>query len=204
MEEESWSLNKEVARELLRDESTSAAVLHLIFAKYYGLDALYGNEEDSPVDPIILWNDVERDFRIRFPEENENKMNALMLAASTNLFFESPDIFASICLAIADGDLGDEVNGMMSDPPSVFELLTAINEVDLVDGDRDALFHRPVRELVEYIFSSEGVDQEEHEDIYGAEVEAHMMKIKADLISVGVPEYLTELPDDTDYYGLLE
>lgn len=196
-----WELNAENARTALGDSNTPATVLHTIILKAYGTSYVYGDDDQDPVDPVILWQDLEDDFRISIPVEVENKVNAIITACSTDYFFTEPDVFSSICVAIATGDLGDEVNGEF-DSPTVHEMFCAIQEVDLNDGDREVTFSPAVRNYIKNILDNENVDTEEEVDQYAQDSEEYLLKVAIGLESIGVPESLLEFPE-SDLYGLL-
>lgn len=198
----SWELNKERARGFLGDPSTSATVLHVIVLKTYGIEYIYGSDEQDPVDPIILWNELEQDYRISIPIEVENKINAMMTAVSTDYFFTNKQVFSAVCTSISTGDLGDPVNGEF-DTPTVSEMLRAVQEVDLNDGDRDATFSPEVRNFIAHVFDSENVDTDDEVDWYTADADEHMQKMSSDLQSLGIPPEQTVLPAGSDMYGLL-
>jgi hypothetical protein len=154
------------------------------------------------VDPVVLWNDVEEDFRISIPLEVENKVNAMMTACSTDYFFTDPSVFSAICVSIATGDLGDEMNGNF-DTPSVAEMLRAIQEVDLNDGDREAAFSPVVTKFIASVFDHENVDTEDEIDWYTQDADQHMAEVSVMLQELGAPPESTVLPSDSDLYGLL-
>lgn len=196
-------MNMDRAREFIGDSDTPATVLHVILLKKYGIEFLYGDGDSEPVDPIILWNTVEEDFRISIPVEVENKVNAIMLAVSTDMFFKDPQAFASVCLAVAQGDLGDMVNGDF-DNPSVAEMLMAIREVDINDGDKEIAFHPNVKMYIQGIMESESVDSTDEVDPYVEDTNMQVLLISECLKSLGAPEQLVTPDSESDFYGLFD
>lgn len=193
----------DVAREFLGNPDTPATVLHVILLKKYGMEFLYGDEDEPPVDPILLWNTLEEDFRITIPVEVENKLNAVMLACSTDAFFTDEEAFAAICVAIAEGDLGDIVNGNL-DQPTVAEMLIGIREVDLNDGDREVTFSPNVRKYILSVLEAEGIDADGEEDPYLEETNIQVAVISECLAALGAPPELVTPASETDFYGLFE
>ncbi len=193
----------DVAREMIGDSETPATVLHVILLKKYGEEAIYGSDEQDAIDPVVLWGAVEEDFRISVPVEVENKLNAMMTACSTPYFFHDKQVFASICVALQTGDLGDAVNGEF-EQPSTYEMLCSIQEVDLNDGDREVLFSPDIRNLIAWILDNENVDTSEEYADYEEDVNAYLTKIVQMLQAIGAPPNLVDIPKDSDFYGLLK
>lgn len=191
------------ARDFIGSPDTPATILHVILLKHFGAEFLYGSDDQEPVDPVILWNEIEEDFRISIPVEVENKMNAMMTACSTSFFFSDVAVFSAVCVALASGDLGDEMNGEF-DKPSTYEMLCSIQEVDINDGDREILFSPQVKAYILEVLNSENVDTEEEIDHYEADVSTYMDSIVLALQELGVPPNTIVIPEDSDFYGLLE
>lgn len=158
-----FPFDKRTAGDLLADTETTATVLHLIILSAYG-DELYGDEENgiAAMDPIELWLRVKEDFSVTVPESNENKINALMVALSTDAFFEDPLAFISICNALYSGDLGDLVEGFMEDL-TVPEMLWGIYEVELNRGQSET-FSNSINRLIDETISAEAESNEELEE----------------------------------------
>lgn len=130
-----YPLEREVSSRLLADPETSATALHVIVLTAYG-DALYGDEEQDmpPLDPVLLWTLLREDFRVTVPECNENKLNALITAITTDAFYENEEVFVATCLALYNGDMGDMVTGIMEDV-TLTEAMWGIFEVALNRND---------------------------------------------------------------------
>lgn len=190
------------AREMLGSSDTPATVLHLILLKHYGAEKLYGTDDEPPIDPVLLWLDLEEDFRVSIPVEVENKLNAMMLACSTDFFFTDVEVFSSVCVALATGDLGDTVNGTM-ERPEVIELFSSITEVDLNDGDREVTFSPNVIQYIQSILDSENIDTEDEVDVYTEEVDVLLNNIEQMIRELGAPDEVAQVPRDSDLYGLL-
>jgi hypothetical protein len=157
-----FPFDKRLAADFLADTETTATVLHMIMLAAYG-DELHGNPEAGvePMDPVECWVRVSEDFRVSVPESNENKINALMLALSTNAFYDDPVAFVSICNALYSGDLGDLVDGVMEDL-TMPEMLWGIYEVELNRGDYQD-FVPSIDSFINEVITNEAEDNEELE-----------------------------------------
>jgi len=184
-------MNRKVAPDLLADPDTSATVLHAILLAEYG-DELYGDVDTEPMDPIELWSNVREDFGVTIPDENENKINALMLALSSDAFFEDPLAFVSICRSLLSGDLGDLVEGLIDDIDiTIPEMLWGMLEVDL-NRDDEPQFSRGVQKVIDWNISQEAADNEELDEdevlpYYDDVVEKEKARLLHDLRILEVP-----------------
>ena len=179
---------KDRAAELLRDSSTLATVIHLIVLSAYG-EELYGDPERGiePMDPIELYARIQEDFSAQLTEEGENRLNGLMMAVSTDGFYEDPLVFTSVAHALFSGDLGDLVDGAIEDL-DVPNMLWAIYEV-AANRDDDNEFSPPVAKLQEEVINSdiEGSDDPEGEPPqYEVEVTKMHTRLLEQLHSLGV------------------
>lgn len=160
---DTFPFDKRLAADFLADTETTATVIHMIILAAYG-DEVYGSLEQNiePADPVELWLRIKEDFSVNVPESNENKLNALMLALSTDAFYEDPLAFISICNALYSGDLGDLVNGALEDL-TMPEMLWGIYEVELNRGSSEG-FVIPIDRLIDEIIKNEAEDNEELEE----------------------------------------
>lgn len=197
--------------DLFANVNTSATVLHAMVLAAYG-DELYGDEDTEAMDPVELWVRVREDFRVTVPEENENKLNALMLAISTDAFYDDPVAFMAICMALSQGDLGDLVDGVMEDL-TVPEMLWGIYEVELNRDDQPE-FSREVLKVIDQTVTeqAEELNVEESSVVpayeqYVAEARAEMFE---DMRLLGIEEAiirklsLVDLTPAHDSSGMLE
>ena len=74
------SLNKEGVFELLRDPETYANVLLAVCLINYG-------NETFKVEPLTLFQWLKEDFGTELHEDNENKLQAILIALTTDYFF---------------------------------------------------------------------------------------------------------------------
>jgi len=160
---DTFPFDKRLAADLLADTETTATVLHMIILAAYG-DEVYGSLEYGieAADPLELWLRIKEDFSVNVPESNENKVNALMLALSTEAFYDDPLAFISISNALYSGDLGDLVNGALEDL-TMPEMLWGIYEVELNRGDSEG-FAISIDRLIDEIINNEAEDNEELEE----------------------------------------
>lgn len=174
---DTFPFDKRLAADFLADTETTATVLHMIILAAYG-DEVYGSMEHGieQADPVELWLRIKEDFSVNVPESNENKVNALMLALSTDAFYEDPLAFISIGNALYSGDLGDLVDGALEDL-TVSEMLWGIYEVELNRGDSQG-FSMPIDRLINEIIENEAEDNEELEE---AEVVPYYEKFVAEM-----------------------
>ena len=174
---DTFPFEKRLAADLLADTETTATVLHMIILAAYG-DEVYGSIENGieQAEPVELWMRIKDDFSVNIPESNENKVNALMLALSTEAFYDDPLAFISICNALYSGDLGDLVDGALEDL-TMPEMLWGIYEVELNRGDSEG-FALPIDRLIDEIIKNEAEDNEELEQ---AEVVPYYEKFVAEM-----------------------
>jgi len=160
---DTFPFDKRLAADLLADTETTATVLHMIILAAYG-DEVYGSLEHGveAADPVELWLRIKEDFSVTVPESNENKVNALMLALSTEAFYDDPLAFISISNALYSGDLGDLVDGALEDL-TMPEMLWGIYEVELNRGDSEG-FAMPIDRLIDEIIKNEAADNEDLEE----------------------------------------
>ncbi len=177
--------NREVAAELFRNPDTCGSVILIILLSTYG-------EELFEMDPVEIYVRIQEDFHSTLTEEGENKLNAIMMALSTEAFYEDPLAFRAIASALYDGDLGDIVEGALEDL-TVPEILWAVYEVGLLrDDTEEPEFSPAVKRVMEEEMSSEAeeLDMEQAEVIpyYERFVEEMKADLHAQLRSIGLVE----------------
>ena len=99
----------------LADDGTFATCLHIICLTQYG-------EEIYTWDILELLTRLEEDFNVRVTDDNENKLNAICMATSTDIFYEDPEAFRGICETLANGDPGIGMLENLTLPEAVFGL----------------------------------------------------------------------------------
>lgn len=195
MYNQNWKINKDKAASILRDNDASAIALFIIAIKTVGEENLLFTDEDTGfvdhMDPLELFTELEEYFRVKIPEQNENRLNALLTAFTTDLFFDDPIAFSSICLAIHSGDLAELVNGIMEEP-TIEEILIARMEVELVIEAQD--FSKSVQRLIIQSIKdlAEDDDNESPRETLNDIVETHRNKIIGELSAIGLDDKMLE------------
>jgi hypothetical protein len=90
------ALEKTQAQMLTDPETCGSVLLVIALTKY--------KEKAFEVDPMTLILDLEDDFSIKLPEDNENKLKAILLATETSIFQQDVEAFRSICITLWNGD----------------------------------------------------------------------------------------------------
>lgn len=160
-----YPFKKSEAAKLLASDDAYAFVLMTILLPVFGDDLF---TEDS----AVLFADIEDYFDCHLSEESENRINAAITAMTTDLFFTNVNMFNSITLAFAEGDIGDIPEGVM-ETPDVGDMLWAVQEVSLLIG--------------------EPKESEEFQSLFSPSVTNYV----SDMIA-SVAEDLEEVPDDVD------
>jgi hypothetical protein len=131
----------------LTDPNTFATVLHTILLSAYG-------EEIYQTDPVELYMRLEDDFGAKPVEEVENRIQAILMATSTELFYEDPHAFNAICESLCNGDPGID----LLEPLTLPEVLWSVYEVELNHGPGE--MGVSVQRLVQEAMDSEADDPE--------------------------------------------
>ena len=172
-------LDPKVVYRLISDDGTFATVLHIICMVAYG-------EEIYQVDPLELLIRLEEDFGVRVTDDNENKLKAILIGTSTDIFYEEPEGFRSICETLTNGDPGIEV----MDTLTISEVAWALYEIELSHGPGE--FRPEVLRIIEQVISSEAIDPEDGTDVDPYEYiwayikEVHQT-LTGQLIELGIP-----------------
>lgn len=114
---------------LLANPDTMGTVIFALVLKFYGEDIF---EEDV----LEIYARLHDDFGVWLTEEGENRLNAMMLAVSTDAFFEEPEAFKAVVSSLSEGDIPDLLSVTFSDI-TLPEVMWAIFEVSLCRGDHD-------------------------------------------------------------------
>lgn len=160
-----YPFKKSEAAKLLASDDAYAFVLIAILLPVFGDDLF---TEDTS----ILFADIEDYFDCHLSEESENRINAAITAMTTDLFFTNVNMFNSIALSFAEGDIGDIPDGIL-ETPDVGDMLWAVQEMSLLIG--------------------EPKESEEFQSKFSPAVVAYINEQLAT-----VAEDLDEVPDDVD------
>lgn len=172
-------LDKKVVFKLLESPSTFGTVLHIIALTCYG-EEIY----DLDIEEMALR--LDEDFHAKLNEQNENKFQAIMLATSTDAFFEDVRAFTGICSALVEGDPGVD----MLDDLTTIEAMWGMYEVGLSNSRNE--FDVSISKKIQSIVEQEGYDPSDGEaDPLEAMREARS-RLEYQLRELGVPS--PELP----------
>lgn len=196
-----FKFKRDVASRLLASDDTFAFTLMTILLAEY-------DQEVFDENPVVLFNRIEEDFRTTLPEEAENRINAAITAMTTDLFYTQFSAFKAITLALNEGDLGDLVDGEDNEDLNAAELLWAITEVGLLNGDNFAETQEKLSESVAIgcnaIIDEEAEDEEEiaettdtiteaiKEPYYQQYVTINLLELAKQLAQLGVSTAIIE------------
>lgn len=180
-------------RKVLGDPDTHGLVLLTVILDAFG-DRVFGDpdQELEPMDPAEIWAGINEIYGTWIPEEGENKVNALLLAMTSGLFYHDPQIFEAVTAALYDGDIADMIGGVF-DKPSLIEMLWAITEVELANDEEQGPpdFGRDVQNYIDELMRIEG-----HEfDRAAAVVNDEFHDMMETLRRIGVPMAALRLLD---------
>ena len=181
-------LNKRNIFTLLQDSDTFAFTLLTICLIAYG-------EETFKVDPLTLYQYLKEDFGTELSDDNENKLNAIIVALTTNYFFKDLQIFKSISQTLTEGDPGIFDPGF--DEPTVAEIIWAMYEIGLAYDDKDRDEYSPeIERFVDTVLEADIEDSEEsgltNEETYQEFLYNNVADLKQQLLDIGlkdIPEF---------------
>jgi hypothetical protein len=180
----SFKLNRKEAAALLREPSTFGTVILAILVGAYGTEVL-------SKDVLEIYADVREDFNAIIPEEGENRLNAVMMCVTTDLFYREPEVFRAVCTSLYDGDMGDLVSGALEEL-TVPEMLWAIYEVGLLQDDTPD-FAPAVEKAIAAEFLSEA-REEGGAEFYEDFIEEARQELIEQLSVIGMrPEQLNDI-----------
>lgn len=126
MELRPFSFKPAAVKELLRSKSTFAFVIMTILLSKYDTQIF---EEETEV----IAEQIKDDFQVDIPEEVENRLNAAINVLTTDLVFINFNVFKSVALAFAEGNIGN-VENREDEELNVCEILWTLNEIALLKG----------------------------------------------------------------------
>lgn len=159
-----FKFDVQACAKLIREPDTLTLPLLAILMEAYG-------EYLFEMDPVELYLTIEEDFHARLTEEGENRVQAGLMALTSDLFYTDPLVTRSITLAMFEGDLGDMVTGVLEDV-EISEVLWAVYEVGLLRDD-DEEFSPPVQQYVDSLIKEASVEA----NVGEGEVVPHYAKI---------------------------
>lgn len=155
-------LNDRGIQNALSSKLTYASVLITI--------ALYSfADETFEMDPAELFNELEKKYKVKIPEENENKINAALILLTTDLPFTDADVFNMVVNSFSDGDLGIDSYGI--EEPSMLEILWMLYESSVILNETDLECSEEVNEFINDIISKSqlNIDVEDLLDVDGSD-----------------------------------
>lgn len=138
-------INPKAVVKLLADDATFGTIAHVIASIKYG-PSIYD------MDILELFAELEDDFKVRLSDHVQQKLQAIMLATSTDAFFEDPEAFRAVANTLVEGDPGF----LIFDNLTVPEILWAIYEVRLNHPGTE--FSPAVKRLIDFEAKDEGLD----------------------------------------------
>lgn len=173
------SLDKTEVARLLNDVATLGTTLHIICLTAYG-------EEIYTLDILEMLARLREDFGVELPEDNENKLQAMLTAVSTEAFHQDVEAFNTICNTLSSGDPGlDEL-----DDVTLPEMMWAMFEVEVNRGPEEISLS--VQNRIEQIMAAE-MDPESDPNPYryaSGFVEDQHALLVTQMAALGVPANL--------------
>ena len=171
-------LDEKAVYRALSDDGTFATCLHIICLANYGAD-IYA------WDTLELLRRLEEDFNVRVTDDNENKLNAILMATSTDIFYEDPEAFRGICETLTNGDPGVGMLDTLTLPEAVFGLY----EVEVNHGPN--VLSPRVQAVLDQAMRTEATDSESAGADAGDYALAYLEDRRQDLIrqlqELGIP-----------------
>lgn len=176
-------------RTLLQNPETEALTLATIMLSSYP-DTDFGDEE-----AVTIIKSLEEDYKVDIPEENENKLNAIILVLTSDAPLVTREAFDAVALAFADGNIGDLIYGGDEELNGCY-IIWALEMIALLTGDSfsEVIDYIPdsLMEYLNSILDAEGVDVELSDDItddvpyYHNYVSDHMRTAIRELTQIGI------------------
>ena len=144
-------LNRKAIQKALLDPETFATVLHAVCLIQYG-------EEIYDLASAELYLRLKEDFGVWPCEECENKLQAIMRATESEVFYEDLEVFRSIVHTLLDGD--PEIDTL--EDMTLTDIYWAVYEVELNHGEEelsDEIKRLVAREVGEEADDYTGLDE---------------------------------------------
>lgn len=138
----------------LSNENTYATVLYAILLVLY--------PDLHEMDSLELYSKIQDDFGEMLPQDNENKIQAILAAVTTEYFYSDLEVFSSICKTLYSGDPG--VADFDFEAPDIAEILWGLYEVELNEDDRIQMqFNKSINDYIVDLFDKEAEENDEIE-----------------------------------------
>lgn len=121
-------LNKQGVFNALQNPETYATVLLAVCLINYG-------DETFRVEPLVLFQWLKEDFGTELHEDCENKLQAILIALTTDYFFTDLSVFQNICKTLESGDPDLSVDNPLADNATIPEIMWGVYEVALNSED---------------------------------------------------------------------
>lgn len=174
------TLNPREVTAALNDAATYATVLHVIMLAQYG-------EDIYEVDPLELYARLKDDFGANLPEANEQRIQAILLATSTDAFYDDIRVFTATCNTLLAGDPGFE----SMDELSVAEIFWGLYEVELNHGEEEPcpeIQQMIAREVDEEAEDSTGIEELRPNYVL-RELAEHRTNLRKQLLKIGIKDF---------------
>lgn len=169
-------MDKSAAAELLSDDSTFATIAHIIAYGTYG-------DDTYSMDMLELFQNLSDDYKTQMSQDVCQKLQAIVLASTTDAFFQDKEAFRAICNTLIEGDPGF----MIMDDLTVIEILWSTYEVSLNHPGSE--FLPGVQSLIDKELREEGVDSEEEAEempYYDRAMDSLTASFKKQLMKLGL------------------
>lgn len=177
-------LNRKAIFTMLQDGDTYAFTLLTICLICYP-------NEVFKVDPLVLFQYLKEDFGAELSDDNQNKLNAILIAITSNYFFTDLQIFKSICQTLTEGDPGLFDPGF--EDPTLPEIIWGMYEVNLAYGEDDKEAYSPeIETFVDLTMSKDSYDAENQdltdEETYQEFLYSNVADLKQQLLDIGLKD----------------
>ena len=142
------TIDKKEAFKALSDDATFGTTAHVIAIATFG-------EEIYEMDPLELFVELERHYKVEVSDEVCEKLQAVMLATTTDAFYEDATAFRAIANTLIEGEPGFDGFDNLTVP----EIMWSMYEVGL--NHPGAPFSNQVSKLIEKELDEEVEDMDE-------------------------------------------
>jgi len=177
-------IDKKEAFKALSDDATFGTTAHVIALATFG-------EEIYNMDPLELFSALEDFYKMEMSDEVAEKLQALLLATTTDAFYEDPVAFRAIANTLIEGDPGFDGFDNLTVP----EILWSVYEVELNHPGTE--FTQPINDLISKELEEEVEDMDEIEEAiqvpyYQRAIRQLRNELAEQLVNVGFTNH--ELP----------
>jgi len=160
-------------------------------------------EDLHELDSLELYARLKDDLGVEMPEENENKLQAILSAVTTTYFYTDLGMFVSVCKSLASGDPG--VADFDFEDATALEILWGTYEVELNEDDRiEPEFAPSIDRYITQLLKLEAVDNEQIDDLedvipsYEEAITVMILELERQLKNVGFTDVVMPKFIDAD------